>query len=299
MHGNRPGKSDRVLLVSADFLFLNLLFHLVEMIAHVAPGGWFHHYILSILRAHIYLGILLIIEAYDGAQGAVHPLVLDIILDKDNLCSGLQVQFDRGRQTAFRKLALDIAPEECWLSWQELELVLVDEIHGIPAGGEGDGKLGITLVELGAYPLVEQLKVLSLCLTGSDMVEDADEDRVALAINLLEFDADELELLEDLGIEEEAAAIERIQQFAVLLLHHRFQLVDVAHQQELFSAERFPHVAAIHTQHLVDEIDDVGTHHTDLIDDDEFHFTDNLDFLGIILQCIPDVAYGIHTVVGQ
>lgn len=204
--------------------------------------------------------------------------MLDIILDKDNLCSGLQVQFYRGRQTAFRKLALDIAPEECWLSWQELELVLVDEIHGVTAGGEGDGKLGITLVELGTHPLVEQLKVLTLRLTGSDMVEDADEDRVALAINFLEFDADELELLEDLGIEEEAAAIERIQQFAVLLLHHRFQLIDVAHQQKLLSSERLPHIAAIHTQHLVDEIDDVGTHHTDLIDDDEFHFTDNLDF---------------------
>ena len=53
------------------------------------------------------------------------------------------------------------------------------------------------------------------------MVEDADEDRVALAINFLEFDADELELLEDLGIEEEAAAIERIQQSAVVLPYHR------------------------------------------------------------------------------
>ena len=95
---------------------------------------------------------------------------LDIILDKDNLCSGLQVKFDRGRQTAFRKLALDIAPEECWLSWQEFELVLVDEIYGVAAGGEGDGKLGITLVELGTHPLVEQLQVFHLRLTGSDMV---------------------------------------------------------------------------------------------------------------------------------
>ncbi len=54
-----------------------------------------------------------------------------------------------------------------------------------------------------------------------------------------------------------------------------------------------------HTQHLVDEIDDVGTHHTDLIDDDEFYLADSLDFLRIILQRIPDIAYGIHAVVGQ
>ncbi len=110
MYGNCPGKSDRVLLVSANLLFFNLLFHLIEMIAHVAPGGRFHHHILSILGAYIYLGILVIIEADDGAQRTVHPLVLDIVLDKDNLCSGLQVKFDRGRQTAFRKFALDMCP---------------------------------------------------------------------------------------------------------------------------------------------------------------------------------------------
>ena len=67
----------------------------------------------------------------------------------------------------------------------------------------------------------------------------------------------------------------------------------------MLTSERLPHVSAIHTQHLVDEIDDVGTHHTDLIDDDEFHFADNLDFLRIILQRIPDIAHGIHAVVGQ
>ncbi len=83
------------------------------MIAHVAPGGWFHHHILSILGAYIYLGIILIIEPDDGAQRTVHPLVLDIILDKDNLSSRLQVKLDRGRQTAFWKFSLYIAPEEC------------------------------------------------------------------------------------------------------------------------------------------------------------------------------------------
>ena len=56
---------------------------------------------------------------------------------------------------------------------------------------------------------------------------------------------------------------------------------------------------SVSPQSRIYRIQQIGTHHTDLIDDDEFHFTDNLDFLGIILQCIPDVAHGIHTVVGQ
>ena len=147
--------------------------------------------------------------------------MLNIVLDEDNLRSRLQIEFDRGRQTAFRELALDVATEERWLTRQKLELVLVDEIHGVTAGREGDGKLGITLVELGTHPLVEQLQVFRLRLTGSDMVENTDEYRVALPIHLGEFDAHELELLEYLGIEEEAAAIERIQQSAVVLPYHR------------------------------------------------------------------------------
>ena len=83
-----------------------------------------------------------------------------------------------------------------------------------------------------------------------------------MAVYFLEFDADQLELLEN-------------------------------------STERFSHVPAIYSQYLVDEIDDVGTYHTDLIYDDELYFTDNLDFLRIIFQCVSDIAHRIHTVVGQ
>ena len=120
-----------------------------------------------------------------------------------------------------------------------------------------------------------------------------------MAVYFLEFDADQLELLENLGIEEETAAVERIEQFAVVFSDNGFQLIDVAHQQKLFSTERFSHVPAIYSQYLVDEIDDVGTYHTYLINDDEFYFADNLDFLRIIFQCVSDIAHRIHTVVGQ
>ena len=91
MNGNRPGKSDRVLLVSANLLLLNLLLYFVEMIAHVAPGCRLHHHVQSIFRAYIYLGIILIIKTDDGAQRAVYPLVFDIVLDEDDLCSRLQI----------------------------------------------------------------------------------------------------------------------------------------------------------------------------------------------------------------
>ncbi len=40
-------------------------------------------------------------------------------------------------------------------------------------------------IQFSTHPLVEQLQVLRLRLTGSDMVEDADEYGVALTIHLL------------------------------------------------------------------------------------------------------------------
>lgn len=49
------------------------------------------------------------------------------------------------------------------------------------------------------------------------MVEDADENGIALAVYLLEFDAHELEVFEHLGIEEETAAVEGTEQTAVVL----------------------------------------------------------------------------------
>ena len=124
------------------------------MIAHVAPGGWFHHHILSILRAYIYLGIILIIEPDNGAQRTVYPLVLDVVFDKDNLSASLQVKFNRGWQTAFWEFSLYTSPEEARFARQKLELTVIDVIYCIATGGQGDGKLGVAFIQLGANTLV-------------------------------------------------------------------------------------------------------------------------------------------------
>ena len=51
------------------------------------------------------------------------------------------------------------------------------------------------------------------------------------------------------------------------------------YQKQLLATERLSHVAAIYPQNLVQEIDDIGTNHTDLIDDDELYLADNLYLL--------------------
>ena len=274
-----PRQTDGVLLVSANLFLLNLLLNLIEMVSHIAPCRRLNHHILSFLGAHINLGILILIKTDDGAQRAIHPLVLDIILDEDNLSPCLEVKFDRGRETALRKLALYVATEEARLARKTLELAVVDVIYRIAARREGDGKFGITFIEPGSHALVEALEILHRHLRRADMVEDADENRIALAVYLLEFDAHEFEVFEHLGIEEETAAVEGTEQTTVVFPHHRLQLEDIAHQKQLLAPERLSHVAAIYPQYLVQEIDDIGTNHTDLIDDDELYLADNLYLL--------------------
>ena len=67
----------------------------------------------------------------------------------------------------------------------------------------------------------------------------------------------------------------------------------------MLATERLSHVAAVYAQHLIYEVYDVGTHHTDLVDDDEFHLAYDLNFLGVVLQGVADIPHAEHTVVGQ
>ena len=77
------------------------------------------------------------------------------------------------------------------------------------------------------------------------MIEYVDEYRIALPVHLFQFDADQLELVENFGIKEKVAGIKRVEQFLVVFPHYRFQLVYIAHQKQLFSSERFAHIAVV------------------------------------------------------
>ena len=44
-------------------------------------------------------------------------------------------------------------------------------------------------------------------------------------------------------------------------LRHRFQLENVAHQQQLFASERLPAFAGVESQNLINQIDCVGPNH--------------------------------------
>ena len=83
-----------------------------------------------------------------------------------------------------------------------------------------------------------------------------------------------------MGIEEEELLVVAAQYLTHVACHHRLELEYIAHKKQLLAAKGFTHVVSIDAQHLVDKVDDIGTHHRYLVDDDEVEFPDELDFLG-------------------
>ena len=77
------------------------------------------------------------------------------------------------------------------------------------------------------------------------MIEYVDEYRIALPVHLFQFDADQLELIENFGIKEKVAGIKRAEQFLVVFPNYWFQLVYISHQKQLFSSEWFTHIAVV------------------------------------------------------
>ena len=116
-------------------------------------------------------------------------------------------------------------------------------VHIVAAGGESDIHIRFGLLYLCAIAGVEQLKVGSAHCIVSYVVQYADKCCIRLAIDFLQFDRYKIYLIENSCREKIGSGIEAIQYFPFVSFHHRLQLKDITHQQDLFSAERFPEIA--------------------------------------------------------
>ena len=121
----------------------------------------------------------------------------------------------------------------------------------------------------------------------ADVVQHADELRVALAVHLLQLDRHQFYLAEYTGREEVGRGVEAVQDVALVGLHHRLQLEDVAHEQQLLAAEGFAQVVAVDAQDAVDGVDDVGPHHRNLVDNDQLQLLEQLAVgLGVLEELV-------------
>lgn len=122
---------------------------------------------------------------------------------------------------------------------------------------------------------------------------------VCLPIDLLQLDTYKLEGTEDAGVKEIAAGIERMQQATVVFLYHRLKLIDVADEEHLLTAKGLTHVTAVDTQQLIDEVDNVGTNHAYLVDNNQFQLLEQFNLLATILHRTAQMAYGVAGIVGK
>ena len=140
--GDGPCQTDGELGIGAEQLFLDLLFFLVEGVAHVLPHLAFDVVRLSVFGGDAYHSFFLG-DVLDGAQCAVHPALVLVVLDEDDLCARLQLQFDGCGYGGLREVALDGAEEGGGVARQGRESLFVDVIDDVAAGGQRDLQLAV------------------------------------------------------------------------------------------------------------------------------------------------------------
>ena len=97
MHRDGPCQSQGKLGVKPQLLFLDLLLFLVKAVADVLPDVAFNVHFIPLL-VYDRNDARVVIDAVDDAQSAVDLALLLIVLDKDDLCTGLDFQFHWGWQ---------------------------------------------------------------------------------------------------------------------------------------------------------------------------------------------------------
>ena len=283
-----PGQPDGVLGEGAQLFFFYFLLLLVVPVAYVAPAFAFHLVFRPVFGA--YIEGVLVGDAHNGSDGPVHPPFFGVVLDEDNLGTGFHHQFHQGRQAVFGEFTVYLSFQRHRFFLQSGQLLLVDVVYRVSPGGQRDVQVVFVRADRSLVAGIQQQEVPLLHGVGPDAVQDADEHRVRLPVDLGQLDGHQFHLLEDGGREEIRVRIEPVQDFAFLVLHHRLQLEDVSHQQHLFPAERLTHVLRVGAQNLVDEVDDVGTYHRNLVDDDQLQVLDEFPVVGAVFQEVVEFA---------
>ena len=98
-----------------------------------------------------------------------------------------------------------------------------------------------------------------------------------------------------MGIEEEKVGVVSAQNVAHIGSNYRFELKDVAHEEELLSAEGFAHILVVDAENAVHEVDHVGTYHRNLVDDNQVELLNDFHFLFWVSERL---AYPARRIVG-
>ncbi len=271
--GYRPSQAHRILAEHTFHCLLYLLRYLIESIFRVGPLRLFEHkFLIGILAPYGYL------IADDGPHLAYHTIieaVLRIVLDKHHLCARFQCELIIGRISRLWEIILHLCRKRIGLRWQGIQLLFVDVVGRGIVGGQADIFVVLRRNEVGDVSLVECLQRGIRRLVLPYLIEERDKAVVLLAIHRLEFDGEIMRLLQCLARKEKRRVVILAQHLFVLSCQDWSQLMQVAYHQELHTAKGKV-VLAITAHHGIDGIEQVTAHHTDLVDDQQVHRTDDV-----------------------
>ena len=137
---------------------------------------------------------------------------------------------------------------------------------------------------------VQLAQVVSRSPIRPNMIQDAHELRIPLPIDFAQFDRHQVDRLKHMGREEEGIGIKTAQYLSLVGLHHGLQLKHVAHEQQLFPSERHSGISREDSQNLVNAIYQVGSHHRDLVDNNQLYFLQYFSLLFRVLKEVVDAS---------
>ena len=132
-------------------------------------------------------------------------------------------------------------------------------------------------LKIGHKSAVQQVEDGLVHLVVAHLIEQVDEGRVRLSVNVFELNGNRIRVLKCLTTKEIHRLVMVAQEVPLLVFDNGRQLVQVADHQQLQSSEGLPAVA-ITAQNIVNGIKHIGSDHTDFVDDEQVEALNQSDF---------------------
>ena len=264
VHGYSPSRFDGELLEGAVNLLGYLVCLLVYFVSRVLPLVGLHLYhVASVLGAH---SKVLGVDVLDGANHTVVVCLFSrrIVLDEHHLRTLLQSERLFGRKQHFGELARNLSLVSIFLARQQVELSVVLALRLEVVRNESYVSLvGIRLKSLNVSG-VERSQHRSVGMVVAYLIKYVEKALVVLSVDGLQLDNGISGALQGERREEVGRGIITRQQLPLVVLGNGCQLTKVAYHHHL-NTSKWQIVFAETTQHSIHSIEQVGSHHGNLV----------------------------------
>ena len=266
--GDGPCGAEGILREGAVDHFLDLIGTLIEDVSRIVPRFARHvdeH--SALVGAH---RDFIVLQTHHFAQHAIEIMVFTgrAVADEHDLRPAFERQALGGGIGTLGEFVFHLRIVGECRRGEGCHLCAIDGIGLMIVRHEAHISLPLGRAEVGDVACVEPREEFCIDCAVAHGIEEVEKIVVGLAIDGLQLNGDERCLLQRVTREEVFGIVVARQQFAVFVLDHGRKLLQIADEQQLHATER-AHGVAITAQSGVDTVEQVGTHHRDLVDDDE------------------------------